>query len=32
MKEKKKKKKELGGDLHPWEGAVKKERFPHPVS
>lgn len=26
---KKKKRKELGGDLHPWEGAVKKERFPH---
>ena len=29
---KKKKRKELGVDLHPCEGAVKKERFPHPES
>ena len=28
-KRKKKERKELGRDLHPWEGAVKEERFPH---
>ena len=32
MKEKKKKKKrkKTGQDLHPWEEAVKEERFPYP--
>ena len=30
VEKKKKVRKELGWDLHPWEGALKEERFLHP--